>query len=226
MLLNEAFSDDQFWADQVPCAGRRMGSFLGYHFLQAVARTVSCISMASGAQAMTTYSVKCHWIQRHADINLNTNEHFPPPPPAISFQSFNSLMTGNSSKENKSSCDTGIPDPMTPQSWRDLNHAMYLFQIFVPYKGIKLGRDSVTNEPRSFSKLQPDKLFVLQLADNAIVDRQPINIGNEQLAGQEATLIYQGIIWLCDVIFFTTCMENEAEREEKPASSLHISFTD
>lgn len=166
--------------------------------------------MASGAQAMTTDSVKCHWIQRRADINLNTNQHFSPPPPAISFQFFNSLMTG--SKENKPTCDTGIPDPTTPQ--RDLNHTTSLFHIFVPYKGIKLGRDSVTDEPRSFSKLQPDKLFVLQLADNAIVDRQPINIGNEQLAGQEATLIYQGIIWLCDVIFLTTCMENEAEREK------------
>lgn len=78
MLLNEAFSDDRFWADQVPYAGRRMASFLGYHLLQAVARTVSCISMASGAQALTAYPVKCHWIQRHADINLNTHEHFSP----------------------------------------------------------------------------------------------------------------------------------------------------
>lgn len=73
----------------------------------------------------------------------------------------------------------------------------------------------MTNEPRSFPKLQPDKLFVLQLADNAIVDRQPVNIGNEQLAGQEATFIYQGIIWLSYVIFLTTCMENEAKRENQ-----------
>lgn len=137
-----------------------------------------------------------------------------PPPPAISFQPFNSLMTGNSSTHDKPSCDTGISDPVTSQSWRDPNHTIYLFHIFVPHKGIKLGRHSVTNEPRSFSKLQPHKLFVLQLADNAIVDRQPINIGNEQLAGQEAAFIYQGIIWLRYVTFFTTCMENEAEREK------------
>lgn len=108
---------------------------------------------------------------------------------------------------------TDAPDPLTSQRWKERD----LFQISVPYKGIKLGRDSVTNEPRSFSKLQPDKLFVLQLADNAIVDRQPVNVGNEQLAGQEAAFIYQGIIWLCYVIFLTTCMENKAESEREPA---------
>lgn len=70
----------------------------------------------------------------------------------------------------------------------------------------------MTNEPWSFPKLQPDELFVLQLADNAIVDGQPVDIGNEQLARQEATLIYQGIIWLRYVIFLTTCVENEAKR--------------
>lgn len=74
----------------------------------------------------------------------------------------------------------------------------------------------MTDEPRSFPELQPDKLFVLQLADNAVVDGQPVNVGNEQLAREEATLVYQGIIWLRYVIFLTTCMENKAKRENQP----------
>lgn len=69
----------------------------------------------------------------------------------------------------------------------------------------------MANEPRSLPKLQPDQLLVLQLADDAIVDGQPVNVGNEQLAGQEAALIDQGIIRLCDVIFLTTCVGNEGK---------------
>lgn len=69
----------------------------------------------------------------------------------------------------------------------------------------------MANEPRSLPKLQPDQLLVLQLADDAIVDGQPVNVGNEQLAGQEAALVDQGIIRLRDVIFLTTCVGNEGK---------------
>lgn len=85
------------------------------------------------------------------------------------------------------------------------HHGTDSFQVFVPDKGIELGRDSVANEPGSLPKLQADQLLVLQLTDDAIVDGQPVNVGNEQLAGQEAALIDQGIIGLRDVIFLTTC---------------------
>lgn len=85
------------------------------------------------------------------------------------------------------------------------HHGTDSFQGFVPDKGIELRRDSVANEPRSLPKLQADQLLVLQLADDAIVDGQPVNVGNEQLAGQEAALIDQSIVGLRDVIFLTTC---------------------
>lgn len=91
------------------------------------------------------------------------------------------------------------------------HHGSDSFQGFVPDKGIELGRDSVANEPRSLPKLQPNQLLVLQLADDAIVDGQPVNVGNEQLAGQEAALVDQGIIGLCDVIFLTTCVGNKGK---------------
>lgn len=91
------------------------------------------------------------------------------------------------------------------------HHGIDSFQGFVPDKGIELGRDSVANEPGSLPKLQADQLLVLQLADDAIVDGQPVNVRNEQLAGQEAALINQGIIGLCDVIFLTTCVGNEGK---------------
>lgn len=84
----------------------------------------------------------------------------------------------------------------------------------VPDEGIKLGRDGVPNEAGGFAKLQPDELLVLQLADDAIVDGQPVDVGDEQLAGQQAAFVYQGIVGLRDVIFLTTCMENKAKKEE------------
>lgn len=91
------------------------------------------------------------------------------------------------------------------------HHGTDSFQGFVPDKGIELGRDSVANEPGSLPKLQPDQLLVLQLADDAVVDGQPVNVGNEQLAGQEAALVDQGIVRLRDVIFLTTCVGNEGK---------------
>lgn len=59
------------------------------------------------------------------------------------------------------------------------HHSTRSPQVSVPDKGIELGRDRVTHEPGSFPKLQPHELLVLQLADNAVVDGQPVNVGNE-----------------------------------------------
>lgn len=171
-------------------------------------------------------STQCHKIRFHNDTINHINSWEFPPLFAITFQylKFPAHHKLRNGFEQRGQTALGLQQQGDKPNFRAAkipsHHGTDLFQGFVPDKGIELGRDSVANEHGSLPKLQADQLLVLQLADDAIVDGQPVNVGNEQLAGQEAALINQGIIGLCDVIFLTTCM---GKKKRKEPCDLYIS---
>lgn len=68
-----------------------------------------------------------------------------------------------------------------------------------PREDLHLGGGVETRKAVGLAKLQPQRLLALQLADDAVVDGQPVHAGHQQLAGQQAALVYQRLIWLLGV---------------------------
>lgn len=55
--------------------------------------------------------------------------------------------------------------------------------------------------------MQPQGLLGLQAADQAVADRQPVQAGDEQLAGQQAALVNECLVWFARGALITACRE-------------------
>lgn len=76
----------------------------------------------------------------------------------------------------------------------------------------------------SFSKLQSDWMFSLQFDDDAVVDGQPIQSRHQQLTGQQAALVDQGLVrllgrtvipgWVTEVRSQDRCSRNNNLKSE------------
>lgn len=64
----------------------------------------------------------------------------------------------------------------------------------LPGEDLQWGGGPRSRQRRGFSKLQSERVFALQLDNNAVINWEPVHTGNQQLAGQQAALVYQTLI--------------------------------
>lgn len=76
-----------------------------------------------------------------------------------------------------------------------------------PDEAIQLQGGGAARQSGSLAKVQPQGLLGLQAADQAVADRQPIQAGDEQLAGQQAALVNECLVWFARGALITACRE-------------------
>lgn len=76
-----------------------------------------------------------------------------------------------------------------------------------PDEAIQLQGGGAARQSGSLAKVQPQGLLRLQAADQAVADRQPVQAGDEQLAGQQAALVDERLIWLARGALVTACRD-------------------
>lgn len=64
----------------------------------------------------------------------------------------------------------------------------------LPGEDLQRSGGTGSGQRRGLSKLQPERVFSLQLDDDAVVDWEPVHSGNQQLTGQQAALVYQTLV--------------------------------
>lgn len=80
-----------------------------------------------------------------------------------------------------------------------------------PDKAIQLQGGGTAGENGSLAEVQTQGLLGLQAADQAVTDGQPVQAGNEQLAGQQAALINERLVWLTCGALITACREGPGD---------------
>lgn len=93
----------------------------------------------------------------------------------------------------------GNPPGKNMQRARGRGHA--------PDKAIQLQGGGAAGENGSLAEVQTQGLLGLQAADQAVTDGQPVQAGNEQLAGQQAAFINECLVWLTGGALVTACRE-------------------
>lgn len=74
-----------------------------------------------------------------------------------------------------------------------------------PGEAIQLQGGGAAGQSGGLAEAQTQGLLGLQAADQAIADRQPVQVRDEQLAGQQAALVDECLIWFARGALVTAC---------------------